>query len=82
MINFNVGDLVWIPQETIGYSKESSPNKTPFYKTKKAGYGVVTMRDNDDWLKVSFWDEVKRNLLFKKKNLRKHDMEINNDKTC
>jgi hypothetical protein len=81
MINFNVGDLVWILEGSLGHS-DAYYSVIPHYKTKKPNYGVVTkQKDSSDGLiKVSFWDETKKNLLFKEKSLRKHEMEVNHDK--
>jgi hypothetical protein len=83
MINFNVGDLVWILEDSLGHS-DVHYSVIPHYKTKKPRYGVVTRKkqSSSDWIRVSFWDGTVKNLLFKEKSLRKHEMEVNNDKTC
>jgi hypothetical protein len=83
MIEFNVGDLVWILQGSLGHSDDYY-SVIPHYETKKVNYGVVTKqkRSSDEWVKVSFWSETKKNLLFKEKSLRKQEMEVCDDKTC
>ena len=88
MNKFNIGDLVWIPQSTTGFVKHFKPggfNIFPRYKTKKANYGIVVesfFKDSKKWIKVSFWDEASKDMLFNKENIIKHNLEVNNDKTC
>ena len=83
MINFGVGDLVWILEDSLGHS-DVQYSIIPRYKTKKPSYGIVTKEKEhlDGWVTVTFWDETSKSLLFKEKNLRKQEMEVVNDKTC
>jgi hypothetical protein len=83
MINFNIGDLVWILEDSLGHS-DAYYSVIPHYKTKKPNYGIVTGQEDpvNGWVKVSFWDETSKSLLFKEKNLRKHEMEVSYDKAC
>ena len=88
MNKFNIGDLVWIPQSTTGFAKYFKPdgfNIFPRYQTKKANYGIVVesfLQDSKKWIKVSFWDETKKEMLFHKENIIKHNLEVYNGKTC
>jgi|15BtaG_2_1085339.scaffolds.fasta_scaffold01520_9 hypothetical protein len=88
MNKFSIGDLVWIPQSTTGFIKYLKPGGCdvfPHYKTKRANYGIVVeslLQDSKKWIKVSFWDETKLDMLFRKENIIKHNLEVYNGKTC
>jgi len=84
MINFDVGDLVWILEDSLGHAEQDQNPIIPRYKTKKPSYGIVIKEKEhpNGFVTVSFWEETNKSFLFKEKNLRKQDMEVDNDKTC
>jgi len=91
MNNYNKGDLVWIPQATLGFVRSDtshSPTQTeelnsflPNYHTKKANYGIVLKSSYKDFVKVAFRENLDMQLLFRITDLRKPSTEGNNGKT-
>lgn len=91
MNNYNKGDLVWIPQATLGYVRSTASNNfsqpeglnsfLPNYHTKKANYGIVLKSSHKDFVKVAFREDLDMQLLFRITDLRKPSPEENNGKT-
>jgi hypothetical protein len=91
MNNYNKGDLVWIPQATLGFVRSTASNDSiqtgglnpmlPNYHTKKANYGIVLKSSHKDFVKVAFREELDMQLLFRRTDLRKPSTEGNYGKT-
>jgi hypothetical protein len=91
MNNYNKGDLVWIPQATLGFIKTTASNNPmqvgelesllPNYHTKKANYGIVLKSSHKDFVKVAFRENLDMQLLFRTTDLRKPNTEGNYGKT-
>ena len=76
MINYNTGDLVWIPDQTVGVKAvNASPRELVI---KGPTYGVVlpfSPEATEGWIKVTLCADDSGAFYLKERDIRNHNLE-------